>query len=132
MERSAHHLSGRSNNPHCRHRRRVEVLNAREQFNPTAIWCYIQVEVVQAGATTDGHKYTDSPNEYVTQRTTPTVDSVISMLYEQWPELTENGARTLTAQSMAETGEWRYCWNWNLGNVKSGASQAHMYLQNVW
>lgn len=108
------------------------ILNAREQFNPTAVWCYIQVDVALASTSGDGHKYTDSPNEYVVRRTTPTMDSVISMLFEEWPELTENGARTLTAQSMAETGEWQNCWNWNLGNVKSGDRQPHIYLHDVW
>ena len=54
------------------------------------------------------------------------------MLLAAWPELTNNGARTLTAQFMAETGGGKYCFNWNLGNVKAGANEPHMYLRNVW
>jgi hypothetical protein len=54
------------------------------------------------------------------------------MLLSTWPELNQNGARTLAAQFMAETGGGRFCFNWNLGNVKAGANDPHMYLQNVW
>jgi hypothetical protein len=54
------------------------------------------------------------------------------MLRRSWPELTENGARTLAAQFMGETGGGRYCFNWNLGNVKAGPNDPHMYLRGVW
>jgi hypothetical protein len=53
-------------------------------------------------------------------------------LLAAWPELSNNGARTLAAQFMAETGNGKYCFNWNLGNVKAGANEPHMYLANVW
>jgi hypothetical protein len=33
---------------------------------------------------------------------------------------------------MAETGGGKYCFNWNLGNVKAGPNEPHMYLANVW
>jgi peptidoglycan hydrolase-like protein with peptidoglycan-binding domain len=81
---------------------------------------------------TGGRKYTSSPNEVATQTTTPTARQVVDMLRENWSALTENGARTLTAQFMAETGGGKYCFNWNLGNVKAGANEPHMYLRNVW
>jgi hypothetical protein len=84
------------------------------------------------GGSKNGKKYTDSPNEFVTTRTTPSVAAVVMMLQAAWPELTNNGARTLTAQFMAETGGGKYCFNWNLGNVKAGANEPHMYLANVW
>lgn len=79
-----------------------------------------------------GKLYTDNPNEVATTRTTPTAREVVHMLLAAWPELNEQGARTLTAQFMGETGDGKYCFNWNLGNVKASASQKHMYLANVW
>lgn len=33
---------------------------------------------------------------------------------------------------MAEAGGGRYCFNWNLGNVKAAEDEQHMYLRNVW
>jgi hypothetical protein len=54
------------------------------------------------------------------------------MLKLAWLELTEAGARTLTAQFMGETGNGKYCFNWNLGNVKAKVDVPHMYLANVW
>ena len=54
------------------------------------------------------------------------------MLRTSWPELTENGARTLAAQFMGETGGGRFCFNWNLGNVKAGPNDPHMCLRGVW
>lgn len=80
----------------------------------------------------DNKKYTDNPNEVTTKRTTPSANDVVTLLRQAWPELTENGARTLTAQFMHETGGGKYCFNWNLGNVKAGASELHMYLHGVW
>ena len=81
---------------------------------------------------TAGRKYTASPHEVATRTTTPTPRQVVDMLVANWNALTENGARTLTAQFMAETGGGKYCFNWNLGNVKAGANEPHMYLRNVW
>jgi hypothetical protein len=81
---------------------------------------------------TGGRKYTDNPNEVVTKQTKPSAREVVSMLQQAWSDLTETGARTLTSQFMAETGEGKYCFNWNLGNVKAGANERHMYLHNVW
>ena len=80
----------------------------------------------------DGKKYTDNPNERVTTRTTPAYADVVAMLLVAWPDLNQNGARTLTAQFVAETGGGKYCFNWNLGNEKAGANIPHMYLRNVW
>lgn len=80
-----------------------------------------------------GKKFTNNPNEVVTKRTTPTPREVVAMLRIAWPELTENGARTLTAQFMGETGGGKYCFNWNLGNVKEPTGKLpHMYFHSVW
>ena len=99
-----------------------------------AVWTSVTIDTTQAAqqSTTDGKKYTDNPNEQVTQRTTPTSRDVVVMLLAAWSDLTENGARTLTAQFMAETGGGKYCFNWNLGNVKAGPNESHMYLRGVW
>ena len=83
-------------------------------------------------ASVGGHKYTSSPNEFVTTRTTPTSREVVAALRLTWPQLTETGARTLTSQFMTETGHGKFCFNWNLGNVKASEAQPHMYLKNVW
>jgi hypothetical protein len=76
--------------------------------------------------------YTDDPDEVPPHATKPTPDEVVSGLRSAWPELTEEGAQTLAAQFMAETGGGKYCFNWNLGNVKAGPNEPHMYLRNVW
>jgi len=87
----------------------------------------------EAPATGAGTLYTNNPNEVVTQRTTPTPRDVVTMLLSAWPQLTNNGARTLTAQFMVETGGGKHCYNWNLGNVKANSPNIpHMYLRNVW
>jgi hypothetical protein len=57
---------------------------------------------------------------------------VVAMLLKWWPDLSQTGARTLAAQFMAETAGGKYCFNWNLGNVKAGPNDPHMYLHNVW
>jgi hypothetical protein len=80
----------------------------------------------------DGKKYTSNPNEVTTTRTTPPIPEVISVLLKSWPDLNESGARTLTAQFMAETTDGVNCYNWNLGNVKASANEPHMYFRNVW
>ncbi|HEY8094885.1 MAG TPA: hypothetical protein VIE65_02170 [Methylobacter sp.] len=95
------------------------------------VWTSVTIDTT-SNASAGGRKYTDNPNEVLTQRTTPTPLQVVNMLLEGWDKLTNNGARTLTAQFMAETGGGRYCFNWNLGNVKSGPDQSHMYLRGVW
>lgn len=79
-----------------------------------------------------GRKYTNNPNEVPTQTTTPTARDVVDLLRSSWSDLTNNGARTLTAQFMHETGGGRNCYNWNLGNVKAGANEPHMYLHGPW
>ena len=93
-----------------------------------AEWDWCEIEFIAAG----GKTYTSNPREVLTRRTTPTPLDVVNMLLASWSELTANGARTLTAQFMAETGGGRYCFNWNLGNVKSGPNELHMYLHGVW
>ena len=83
-------------------------------------------------ASDPGKKFTTNLNEFVTARTTPSAAQVVDLLKRNWTDLTEAGARTLTAQFMHETGGGKYCFNWNLGNVKAGPNEAHMYLKNVW
>lgn len=95
------------------------------------VWASVTIDT-SPNAPTSGRKYTMSPNEVVTQSTRPAARDVVSMLLQSWNELTENGARTLTAQFIAETGGGKNCYNWNLGNVKSGPNEPHMYLQGVW
>lgn len=77
-------------------------------------------------------RYTDNPNEVVTKTTVPAPKEVIAMLRSGWTELSEQGARTLTAQFLFETGGGKNCFNWNLGNVKAVTNTVpHMYLRNT-
>jgi hypothetical protein len=76
--------------------------------------------------------FTNNPSEVPTHQTTPSAGDVVAMLLLGWPELKPNGARTLAAQFMAETGGGKFCFNWNLGNVKAAPTDMHMYLMNVW
>ena len=48
--------------------------------------------------------FTTNPNEVNTSQTTPAARDVVAMLLPAWPDLNQNGARTLAAQFMAETG----------------------------
>lgn len=99
-----------------------------------SVWTSVTIDTTPQPqeAAAGGRKYTDNPNEQVTKRTTPTARDVVTMLMAAWSDLTQNGARTLAAQFMAETGSGRYCFNWNLGNVKAGPNEPHMYLRGVW
>jgi flagellum-specific peptidoglycan hydrolase FlgJ len=76
--------------------------------------------------------YTTNPKEAPLTRTDPATRALITALERAWPELTEVGARTLVAQHRLETGGGSACWNWNLGNMKAGASQPHVYLHGTW
>lgn len=83
--------------------------------------------------TTDpGKTYTDLPNEVPAKKTKPKTADVVALIRHAWPDLNDNGAQTLAAQFIHETAAGRYCFNWNLGNVKSKTDQLHMYLRNVW
>jgi len=110
---------------------RAALLEGAHHAAPTATSSTPAATATRPTATA-GRKYTASPHEVVTRTTTPTPRQVVDMLVANWNALTENGARTLTAQFMAETGGGKYCFNWNLGNVKAGANEPHMYLRNVW
>jgi len=77
-------------------------------------------------------KYTDNANEVPTQTTTPSAREVVALLLQDWPGLTQNGARTLAAQFMFETNGGNNCFNWNLGNVKGRENESHMYLRHTW
>ncbi len=79
-----------------------------------------------------GTLFTQNPNERVTTRTMAALADLVKALPQVWTALTPNGARTLTAQHMVETGS-QNCWNWNLGNVKAPSPNVpHMYLMGVW
>jgi hypothetical protein len=107
----------------------------KDEFG-THTWDWFEVEFTAGGGGGGGKnaagKYTESPLEEVTKGTKPSAREVVNMLVSVWPELTQTGARTLTSQFMAETGGGMYCFNWNLGNVKAGANEPHMYLKGVW
>ena len=80
-----------------------------------------------------GERYTDDPLESPTRQTR--VDpgaQLVPALREVWPDIGEEGARTLAAQFAIETGSGRHCYNFNLGNHKGDAKEAHMYLRGVW
>jgi hypothetical protein len=77
-----------------------------------------------------GRKYTAHANEAPVKKTTPELRDVVNELLAGWPELYPPGARTLAAQYLAETGGTN-CYNWNLGNKKSGVDNPHMYLNPV-
>jgi hypothetical protein len=80
-----------------------------------------------------GTKYSNSPNEVVIQPTRVTRREVVDMVLTIWPDIYPPGARTLTAQWMAETGGGPYCYNWNLGNEKSpGTDKRHIYHLLIW
>ena len=82
---------------------------------------------------TPGELYTQDPLEARTQQTR--VDpggQVVPVLRSIWPEIGEQGARTLAAQFALETGSGRHCYNYNLGNHKAGAKEPHMFLRGVW
>jgi hypothetical protein len=64
--------------------------------------------------------------------TKPKLREVVATLRATWPELGDQGARTLAAQFMAETGGGRFCFNWNVGNIRARPNEPHMYLRNVW
>jgi hypothetical protein len=80
---------------------------------------------------TPGRIYTTNPHEVGTQTTQVTFKDVVPMLKEKWPELTNEGAKTLAAQFAGETGNGVACFNYNLGNVKAGPNEPHMYLKDV-
>lgn len=118
--------------------------NSREWVITTSISVEVRLEartvdgqvwdwmILQFGDGTSEGPYTANPNEVRTTRTTPTPSQVVQMLRTSWPELTESGARTLAAQWAGETGWGKHCYNWNLGNVKAGPHDSHMYLVGVW
>jgi hypothetical protein len=72
------------------------------------------------------------PHEVPILTTTPSVRQIVSAVKTAWPELTEQGARTLAAQYMAETDGGRFCFNWNVGNIRARPNEPHVYLERVW
>ena len=92
----------------------------------------LEILIASAASSKPAPIFTNNPNEVSTKTTTPSPGEVVSMLLLSWTALNANGARTLAAQFMAETAGGRFCFNWNLGNVKSGPDDLHMYLRNVW
>lgn len=80
-----------------------------------------------------GALYTDAPLESPRQETRLDPGTqVVPVLREVFPEIGEQGARTLAAQFSIETGAGRHCYNFNIGNHKAGANEPHMYLRGVW
>jgi hypothetical protein len=98
------------------------------------VWTSVTLEVSAGGGSSSatGTLYTKDPNEVVTKNTKPAIKDVHKMVLGAWSDLTDMGARTLTSQFGHETAWGRYCFNWNLGNVKSTADNPHMYLRGVW
>lgn len=70
-------------------------------------------------------------------RTPVSIRDVHKALHEAWPiavggDPNENAIRVLLAQSEIETGAWRACWNWNLGNVKRVRGHQWTMLGGTW
>lgn len=88
------------------------------------------VEIAPAAA---GARYTEDPLETPTRQTRiDPASQLVPALREVWPQIGEEGARTLAAQFSIETGAGRHCYNYNLGNHKASAKELHMYLRGVW
>jgi hypothetical protein len=85
-----------------------------------------------ATAVVSGRLYTQNPKEVGACTTTPTPRDVVAILKEKWLQLSDAGARTLAAQFMGETGNGRFCFNWNLGNEKATPAEPHYFLRDVW
>jgi hypothetical protein len=83
-----------------------------------------------------GGKFTSHPNEVVAKSTHATPQITIPAFRALWSGLTENGARTLTAQFLHETHFAKNFFNWNLGTVKCPDSHVnewkHVYLRSAW
>lgn len=54
-----------------------------------------------------------------TVRTVPSPMEFCRALLVEWPEATKEGSGVLYSQFAGETGDGKFCWNWNLGNVKA-------------
>lgn len=69
-----------------------------------------------------------------TVRTTPTTLDFARAMRAVAPDLSKEGAGVLWAQFAGETGDGRYCWNHNLGNVKHvrGDGCDYVSLAGVW
>jgi len=90
------------------------------------VWTQVTID------TTAG-KHTTNPNERLVARTPLPPAGVVAVLRAAWPDLTENGVRTLTAQVWLETKGGKSCFNWNIGNQKApDVSMPHIYLRGTW
>jgi hypothetical protein len=76
---------------------------------------------------------------YVPAKRTPVTpdalrDALRACLAARGVTADERALTVLVAMSAHETGEWRSCWNYNLGNVKAGETWPGLYtcLTNVW
>lgn len=76
---------------------------------------------------------------YVPAKRTPVTpdalrDALRACLAARGVSANERALTVLVAMSAHETGEWRSCWNYNLGNVKAGETWPGLYtcLTNVW
>ncbi len=80
-----------------------------------------------------GDLYTEDPLETRTVQTRLDPGAqIVPVLRDVWPEIGEQGARTLAAQFAIETGAGRHCYNFNIGNHKAGPGEPHMYLRGIW
>jgi hypothetical protein len=80
-----------------------------------------------------GKLYTLNPSEVPVRSTELPAQRVVDLARAHWPELTEEGAKTLAAQWAYETTHGTNCYNFNFGNVKQpNLSQPHMFLAGTW
>jgi len=114
-------------------------MSAREPstatYDPTAMFMppKAQSQTVAPAESEWGKIQTDNPNEIGTHTTTFTAAQLVPMIKAKWPQLSDEGARTLAAQCAIECGRGgSNCFNFNVGNVKAGPNEPHMYLHHVW
>lgn len=62
-------------------------------------------------------------------KTTITTRSLVAALRQAWPSGPQAAIELLAAHSAYETGWWRECFNWNLGNAKAGEDEPHCYRE---
>lgn len=65
--------------------------------------------------------------KYPAAKTPVTTRQMAAALRSVWPSAPPVGIELATAHSALETGWWRECWNWNIGNAKATPEQDHCY-----
>ena len=110
----------------------AHVIRAAQALQSPSFGPIVPVNIVAPGGGKN-QKYTNDPQEVEMTTTTPSPRELSNLLLQLWPELTIDGAHTLVAQYMHETGNGIHCHNWNLGNVKAPLRNTpHMYLRGTW